>query len=291
MRGRMRLSSHVVFVDYSADVEVQHTVRGTTVRVSRKTYEELLRFRSFAEYEPHLEPWVEAGVLVAPFKDTPEAHGGLLPGTEAWLGNAYQEWYWRHEVEAEREYRWLGHVAVKMPMDLFFYQELLTGSGIKAVLEVGYGRGGGLWFFATMLALCGGGRVIGVDREQCDECLPPFDRLAHVKVERVHGDAHAAATLETVRALVPDGFGLVVLDADSRPEGKLMLLDRWSSLVRPGGYLVLEDVDSPACREALDLISHGLDRFLLERRDFSLALEATRFPLLKSHGAVFRRME
>ncbi|MCY1031274.1 CmcI family methyltransferase [Corallococcus sp. BB11-1] len=285
----MRLSSHVLFVDYGADVEVQHTVRGTTVRVTREVYEELLRFRSFAEPESHLDPWVEAGVLVPPFNDTPEAHGGLLPGTEAWLGRAYQDWYWRHEVEAEREYRWLGHVAVKMPMDLFFYQELLAGSGTKAVLEVGYGMGGGLWFFATMLALCGGGRVIGVDREPYSEDLPPFERLAHVQVDRVHGDAHATATLEMVRALVPDGFGLVVLDADARPEGKLMLLERWSALVRPGGYLVLEDVDSPACRETPELFAHGLDRFLLERRNFSLAVEAARFPLLKSHGAVFRR--
>lgn len=289
MRGWVRLSSHVLFVDYGAEVEVQHTVRGTTVRVARKTYEELLRFRAFAEPESHLRPWVEAGVLVHPFEDTPGSHGGLRPGTEAWMAREYQEWYWRHEVESEREYRWLGHVVLKMPTDLFFYQELLAGEGLNTVLEVGYGAGGGLWFFASLLDMRGGGLVVGVDREQC-KSPPPFQRLASMKVERVHGCAHEAATLETVRALAPHGFGLLVLDADPRPEGKLALLDRWSVLVRPGGYLVLEDVDSPACRQAPEPLSHALDRFLLEHRSFGLAMEATRFPLLKSRGAVFQRI-
>ena len=52
---------------------------------------------------------------------------------------------------------------VKMPSDLFLYQEILTAHQLGSVLEIGYGDGGGLWFFATMLALLGGGVVVGVD--------------------------------------------------------------------------------------------------------------------------------
>ena len=45
--GRVRLSTYVLFVDYRAEVEVQHTVRGSVHRVDRVTYEELLGFQGF----------------------------------------------------------------------------------------------------------------------------------------------------------------------------------------------------------------------------------------------------
>ncbi|WP_434046483.1 MULTISPECIES: CmcI family methyltransferase [Sorangium] len=286
----VRLSTYVLFVDYGAEVEVQHTVRGTVQRVDRSTYEDLLGFQGFrAPAERHV-PWVDAGVLVPPFRDRPEHHGGLRPGTDAQLGRDYQDWYWRREVEAEREYRWLGRRIVKMPSDLFFYQELIAGHRLDAVLEIGYGDGGGLWFFASVLALLRGGLVVGVDREHCKH-LPSFERLAGVRVELVHGDAHEAVTVEAVRALRPGGVGLVVVDADPRPEGKVALLRRWAAVVAPGGYLVVEDVGSPECREAVGMVEAGVDKFLRENPRFGVAVEAARFPLIKGFGAVFRCRE
>ncbi|XXT22447.1 CmcI family methyltransferase [Sorangium sp. So ce429] len=288
--GLVRLSTYVLFVDYGAEVEVQHTVRGTVQRVARSTYEDLLSFQGFRVPAERHVPWIDAGVLVSPFRDRPEHHGGLRPGTEAQLGCDYQEWYWRREVEAEREYRWLGRSIVKMPSDLFFYQELIAGNRVDAVLEIGYGDGGGLWFFAGVLALLGGGLVVGVDRERGGG-LPALERLAGVRVELVHGDAHEAATVEAARSLRPGGFGMVVVDADPRPEGKVALLGRWAEAVAPGGYLVVEDVGSPECREAEGVVEAGVDRFLLENLMFGVAVEAARFPFIKGRGVVFRCLE
>lgn len=288
--GLVRLSTHVLFVDYGHEIEVQHTVRGRTHRVDRGTYEALLGFRGFRPRGEQHTRWLEAGVLVPPFRDRPEDHGGLRPGTEAQLGQDYQDWYWQREVEAEREYRWLGHGLVKMPSDIFFYQELLAQHRLDGVLEIGYGDGGGLWFFATVLAILGGGLVVGVDQERAER-LPPFERLAGVRVALVHGDAHDGAVVDTVQALRPDGFGLVVVDADPRPEGKVALLDRWSVAVAPRGYLVVEDVTAPECRDASGEVEAGLDTFLLENPGFGVALESVRFPLLKGRGAVFQRLE
>lgn len=288
--GQVRVSTYVLFVDYGADIEIQHAVRGSLHRIDRPTYQDLLRFQAFRTPTEHHERWIEAGVLVPPFRDLPEYHGGLRPGTEAQLARDYQDWYWRREVEAEREYRWMGHGVVKMPSDLFFYQELIAGHRIDGVLEIGYGDGGGLWFFATVLALLEGGLVVGVDRNHAGR-LPPFERLAQVRVELVHGDAHAAATMDAVRALRPQGYGLVVVDADPRPEGKIALLQRWAHEVAPRGYLVVEDVESPECRNAGGMVEDGIDRFLLENPDFGIAVEAARFPLIKGRGAVLRRLK
>ncbi|EYF08276.1 CmcI family methyltransferase [Chondromyces apiculatus] len=286
----VRLSSYVLFVDYGAEVELQHTLRGTVCRIDRHTYEDLLPFCRFRTPSDRHAIWRDAGVLVPPFRDRPEHHGGLRAGTEAQLGRDYQAWYWRREVEAEREYRWLGQSLVKMPSDLFFYQELLAARRIDAVLELGYGAGGGLWFFATILSLLRGGLVVGVDLERSTD-LPPFETLPGVRVELLHGDAHQAATVDVVRAVRPAGFGLVVVDADPQPEGKVALLARWASAVAPGGYLLVEDVESPECLAAGGLVEDGLDTFLLADRRFGLAVEASRFPLLKARGVALRRLQ
>lgn len=283
----VRLSTYVVFVDYGPEVEVQHTVRATTCRTERAVYEDLLRFRGFQEPEERHARWVEAGVLVPPFKDDPEDHGGLKPGSEAQLARDYQDWYWRHEIESEREYRWLGRTVLKMPSDLFFYQELMVSRGLRSVLEVGHGDGGGLWFFASVLSLLGGGDVVGIDLDGTD-VLVGLDSTRGVTARTVRGDAHDRATLEAARRLYPHGFGLVVLDADSDPAGKVRLLSQWAVLVAPGGVIALEDIESPACREDGGALE-GIDRFLLERRDFGITLEAARVPLLKARGAVLSR--
>jgi cephalosporin hydroxylase len=283
----VRLSTYVVFVDYGKEVEVQHTVRATRSRIGRTVYEDLLRFRSFKEPEERHARWVDEGVLVPPFRDVCEYHGGARPGTEAGLGRAYQEWYWQHEVEAEREYRWLGRTVLKMPADLFFYQELVVGHHLRSVLEIGHGDGGGLAFFASILSLLGGGDVVGVDVDGID-CLPISDSTRDVRVQTVKGNAHDLQTVEAVLRLKPDGLGLVVIDADPMPAGKLALLSRWANLVAPGGFIVLEDVESPACRDEGGLVD-GIDQFLLDRREFGIAHEAARVPALKARGAVLRR--
>lgn len=286
----VRLSTYVFFVDYGAEVEVEHAVRGSVHRIDRATYLDLLRFQAFRQPAGHHARWIDAGVLVPPFCDRPEHHGGLRPGSEAQLARDYQDWYWRREVEAEREYRWLGRSIVKMPSDVFLYQELISAHRIDSVLEVGYGDGGGLWFFASVLALLDGGLVVGADRERAER-MPPFARFARVHVELVHGDAHAAATVEAARALRPSGYRLVVVDADPRPEGKVALLRRWAAAVAPGGFLVVEDVESPECRASGGVVEDGIDQFLLENTGFGVAVEAARFPLLKGRGAVLRQID
>lgn len=285
--GLLRLSRYVIFVDYDAEVEIQHTVRGTTTRVERAVYDSLLEYRGFRPGTEDVVRWIDDGVLVPPFLDTVEHHGGLRPRSEAALAQDHEEWYWAREVEAERSYRWLGQSIVKMPCDLVLYQELIAEHRLESVLEIGYGGGGSLWFFASILTHSGGA-VVGVDREVCTS-LPPFARFRDVRVDLVHGCAHDVATVGAVRPLLPTGFGLVVIDADPRPDAKLALLERWAPLVAPGGFLVLEDVGSPECVAAA-LTPRGIDRFLLAHREFGLAIEASRMPFIKARGAVFQAL-
>lgn len=285
--GLFRLSRFVLFVDYGEEMEVQHTVRGTTVRVPRATYLRLLDFRGFRPLVGGFETWVEQGVLVPPYSDTHEWHGGLRPGTEAYVAQQVEDWYWAREVEAEREYKWLGRNIVKMPCDLFLYQELMVEHGIRSVLEVGSGDGGSLQFFAGILALLGGGSLVGVDLLPCRKpTLIGPEQGVHVTV--LQGDGHAPEVARSAVAIVPGGFGLVIIDAEPTAAGKAALLNRWAAALATGGVLVLEDIGSPACAGAVGI--ELVDDFLLADARFGLSASAARFPFLKSRGAVFQRL-
>lgn len=273
----LRLSRFIVFVDYVDFVEVQHAARGARYRIDRATYEELLGYARFRPASLAVAQWVERGVLVAPFTDTllPE---GAIPGSETALAADYHRWYWRHEIESERDYRWFGEVVLKMPSDLFYLQELLTGMHVQRVLELGKGRGGGAWFLSSILQMQGRGLVVSLD---IDPLASAIDGARWTEVEQHDcvGDAMNRETIDRVRGICST-FELIVIDLGGDPQRNLRALRLWADLLADGGTVVIEDLwgsdDIGAIRE--------LDRFLLDNRQFSLCPLALRHPLLKGIG-------
>ncbi|MEQ4281405.1 CmcI family methyltransferase [Pseudomonas syringae] len=273
----LRLSRFIVFVDYADFIEVQHAARGVRHRIDRATYEKLLGYARFRSPSLDVSLWVERGVLVAPFTDTllPE---NTVPGTETALAADYHRWYWTHEIESERDYRWFGEVVLKMPSDLFYLQELLTGTRVQRVLELGRGRGGGAWFLSSILQMQGGGLVVSLD---IDPLASTIDGARWTEVEQHDwvGDAMNQETMDRVRGIC-SAFELIVIDLGGDPTRNLRALRLWADLLADGGTVVIEDLwgcdDTVTIRE--------LDSFLLENRQFSLCSSAMRHPLLKGIG-------
>ncbi|MBK5538963.1 class I SAM-dependent methyltransferase [Pseudomonas sp. TH05] len=273
----LRLSRFIVFVDYADFVEVQHAARGVRYRIDRATYEELLGYARFRSASLAIAQWVERGVLVAPFTDTllPE---GAIPGSETALAADYHRWYWRHEIESERDYRWFGEVVLKMPSDLFYLQELLTGMHVQRVLELGKGRGGGAWFLSSILQMQGRGLVVSLDIDPLASVIDG-SRWTEVEQHDCVGDAMSQETIDRVHGICST-FELIVIDLGGDPQRNLRALRLWADLLADGGTVVIEDLwgsdDIGAIRE--------LDRFLLDNRQFSLCPLALRHPLLKGIG-------
>lgn len=272
-----RISRFVLFVPWDAEVEVRDTASERSWRVREDEAARLReRYAGFADLLPGDERWVERQILVPPGADAtrvPEV------GSEAALAKEVEAWYWRHEVESERGYTWLGWPIVKSPPDIFFYQELIGSRGIRRILELGSGDGGGLWMFASFLEVYGGGLVVGVERDP-PKILPPFERFSRVDVHQVVGDAFAAETSSTV-GLVSGTFDLIVIDVGAQLVQQLEALDRWSRLVARNGLVVMEDASgTPGLWPAMD------DR-LVHIRGLSV-LSSSHIPYLKSGGAVLQ---
>jgi cephalosporin hydroxylase len=111
------------------------------------------------------------------------------------------------------------------------------------VVETGVAHGGSLVFHASLCALIGSGRVIGVDRD-----IRPATRAALAahplasRIALIEGDSAAAATLAAVRALISPGERvLVVLDSGHTRAHVRAELDAYAPLVLAGGYIVVCD--------------------------------------------------
>lgn len=266
---------------YDGYVELHHIHLGTCMCITHDEYAEFVTYAGFKQLEQRHKKWYENRIIVGVDEDLFwENQSNVF--TEASLASAYHRWYWQHEIETQREYRWLGKVPVKMPMDLFFYQELIYSQSQSRIIEVGYGRGGGLYFIHTIMRLLNRkGTLVGIDYQ----ALPAEEFDHHYEPCLIQGDARDICTLEKVKNICPE-YDLLILDLGGCENLSLQLLPMWSQLIAPGGFIIVEDVWADADQRPVIQV---LDTFLIQNRHFGLYLQANRYPFLK--GIVLQRLE
>jgi cephalosporin hydroxylase len=130
---------------------------------------------------------------------------------------------------------WMGVPVLKLPLDLWIYQEILHETRPAFVVETGTARGGSALFLAQLCSLLGSGHVVTVDLE-----LPP-DAPSHPLLRYVIGSSTDEATVQAVRDAVGRNRGMVVLDSNHTADHVRNELDAYAGLVAPGCYLVVED--------------------------------------------------
>lgn len=134
----------------------------------------------------------------------------------------------------DNEPRWRGVHMIKFPTDMALYAEAIWENKPDYLIETGTKFGGSALFFADMLQLFSGGKVISID-------IAPESCPAHPGVEYIVGSSSDRAIFEQVKRRVEGKKVMVVLDSDHRSfhvKRELRLLGR---LVTKGQFLVVED--------------------------------------------------
>jgi len=133
---------------------------------------------------------------------------------------------------------WLGTPALKCPLDLWVYQEILHEIRPDLIVETGTASGGSAHFLASVCDLIGHGEIITVDIEENP------DRPRHPRITYLHGSSTDRGVLEQARQRVEGRERvLVILDSDHRKEHVLAELAAYSRFVTPGSYLIVEDTN------------------------------------------------
>lgn len=152
----------------------------------------------------------------------------------------YLRWYYETNVWKRLSYR--GVRTLKLPLDMWNYQEIIFEHDLHWVLETGTRHGGSALFFADLLrAGDREGCVVSVDVTH--EALHPL-AAAHPKIRLVLADSTAPETIVALRRLIPADRAramLLILDSDHVAPHVLRELDLLVPLLRHGDYLVVED--------------------------------------------------
>jgi cephalosporin hydroxylase len=151
---------------------------------------------------------------------------------------AYLKWY--HETNVWKHVSYRGVRTLKLPSDMWNYQEIISQHGVEWVIETGSRHGGSAIFFADLLRNLGRpGRVFSIDYQ------PELDprAAADPDVQFIVGDSADPAIVEQVMGRLPAERKPVflILDSDHSAPHVLRELKAWVPHLRTGDYLLVED--------------------------------------------------
>ncbi|HUJ01786.1 MAG TPA: CmcI family methyltransferase [Usitatibacter sp.] len=152
-------------------------------------------------------------------------------------GEAYVRWF--HESNVWKNMTWHGIRTLKLPSDIWNYQEIIFERRIDHVIETGTRHGGSAVFFAeTLAARRARGPVVSIDVDRASRQIAACEGV-HFLV----GDSAGPAIVEQALALLPAGRGplFLILDSDHSRDHVLRELRAWVPKLRKDDYLVVED--------------------------------------------------
>ena len=193
--------------------------------------------------------------------------GRLISYDEAITRRFHRIYYGSSGTTHEDTY-WLGVPALKCPLDLWIYQEIIFALKPDAIVECGTRFGGSALFMASILDVLGVGEVITVDIEDVK------GKPQHRRVRYLIGSSTSEDTVEHISKLV-DGKQtvIVLLDSDHHKEHVLKELRIYSRFVTKGSYLIVEDTNingHPVLQEFGVGPMEAVAQFLKENGDFAV---------------------
>ncbi|MHC5022851.1 MAG: cephalosporin hydroxylase family protein [Planctomycetota bacterium] len=220
--------------------------------------------------------------------------------SQAWLRCGW-------DVKHVYSFSWLGRPIIQLPEDVVRLQELIWNVKPRVIVETGIAHGGSLVLSASMCALQGFGRVIGIDVEirAHNRAAIEAHPLAGL-ITMLEGDSKDPATIEQVRRLVGNEAPvMVMLDSSHERDHVHAELEGYGPLVTPGSYIIAMDgitqdlVGAPRSREdwawnnarraAADFVARS-DEFELCEPDFAFNEGLVRRRVTYWPGGIIRRI-
>lgn len=150
---------------------------------------------------------------------------------------------------------WMGVPALKIPFDLWMYQEMMWTFKPDFIVETGTFGGGSALFMAGVydqLAMFTpvNGKIITIDIWPDSETA--CKARPHPRVEFILGSSISNEIFQAVKNRTSGKNVMVVLDSAHDTVHVLKELELYSTLVKPGGYLIVEDTTVEGPRIAVE---------------------------------------
>lgn len=188
---------------------------------------------------------------------------------------------------------WLGRHAMKCPLDLWIYQELIVECRPDVIIESGTYQGGTTLFLASVCDMIGNGQVITIDNHEDPAARQPGP--PHKRITYLLGDSTSREIVETLRAMIGERDKvMVVLDSDHRKEHVLAELMIYGRFVTKGCYIIVEDTNvngHPVDSDYGPGPMEAVEEFLKSNRGFVIDREREKFYLTFNPSGYLKRME
>jgi cephalosporin hydroxylase len=192
-----------------------------------------------------------------------------------------------YRSDAWTEARWLGTQALKNPLDLWIYQEIIAETRPALIVETGTWRGGSALFLASVCDLLGEGEILSIDIEPMRDDYPQHPRITYL--------AGRSSTDPDVVGEVRERAGgrrtLVILDSDHSQAHVEAELAAYAPLVPVGCYLIVEDSNIGRIRK--DLMPgplQAIETFLAQTDEFEVDREREKFLITFNPSGYLRRL-
>ena len=192
-----------------------------------------------------------------------------------------------YESDAWTKATWLGAQALKNPLDLWVYQEILHETRPELIVETGTYRGGSALFLASICDLLGVGEIVSIDIEPEREDYPEHPRITYVG-GRSSTDPEVVAE---VSARADGRPTLVVLDSDHSQAHVEAELAAYAPIVPVGCYVIVEDSNIGQIRQ--DLLPgplEAIEAFLTRNDDFVVDRGREKFLITFNPRGYLRRV-
>lgn len=173
---------------------------------------------------------------------------------------------------------WFGIPALKCPLDLWLYQEIINEQKPDFIIESGVAFGGTTAFLADMCNLAGKGEVIGIDINISEQTRLSLSKYNNIRL--IQGSSVSSDVVQQVSQLVNDKNALVILDSDHAKDHVLQEILTYCKFVPQGGYLIVEDTNlngHPVFPEFGPGPMEAVEEFLKENSEFYIDKDCHKF--------------
>ena len=192
-----------------------------------------------------------------------------------------------YESDAWTQATWLGAQALKNPLDLWVYQEIVFETRPELIVETGTYRGGSALYLASLCDLTGSGDVVSIDIEPMRDDYPVHPRVTYL-AGRSSTDP---AVVDEVRDRAGGRPVLVILDSDHSQAHVEAELAAYAELVPIGCYVIVEDSNIGQIRK--DLAPgplEAVEAFLSRSNEFEVDHEREKFLITFNPSGYLRRV-
>jgi cephalosporin hydroxylase len=182
---------------------------------------------------------------------------------------------------------WLGAQALKNPLDLWVYQEIMVETRPEVIVETGTYRGGSALFLASICDLLGQGDVVSVDVQPVRDDYPTHPRITYLG-GRSSTDPEVVSE---IAGRTDHRRTFVVLDSDHSQSHVEAELEAYAPLVPVGCYIVAEDSNIGQIRD--DLMPgprEAVEAFLTRTHEFEIDRDREKFLITFNPGGYLRRV-